>query len=132
VIKFAIGSTPSPLFKFQNTKGRFPRILSASASITLRFAPTRGEVDRIDNEQVGARNPRAADPGHQDVSPKTYGYFLLDRGAARGYPHTFTLGTTPEANAQLRHNIIDLLCRPVAPFGSAGLGVTVWGVPLPS
>jgi hypothetical protein len=31
-----------------------------------------------------------------------------------------------------RYNIIDLLFSPVAPFGSAGLGVTIWGVPLPS
>jgi hypothetical protein len=43
MMKFAIGSTLSPLFKFQNTKGRLPRILSVSASITLRFAPTRGD-----------------------------------------------------------------------------------------
>jgi len=31
-----------------------------------------------------------------------------------------------------RHNIIDLLFSPVAHFGSGGLGVTIWGVPLPS
>jgi|SRR5215510_3312554 hypothetical protein len=42
MMKFAIGSTPSPLFKFEKTKGRFPRIRSVSASITLRFAPTKG------------------------------------------------------------------------------------------
>src|SRR5215831_12564044 len=35
-------STPSPLFKFEKTKGRFPRIVSVSASMTPRFAPTRG------------------------------------------------------------------------------------------
>ena len=34
--------------------------------------------------------------------------------------------------ASRAHNIIDLLCRPVAPFGSAGLGVAIWGVPFPS
>jgi hypothetical protein len=66
------------------------------------------------------------------LATKTYGHFLLDKGVARRYQRTSTFGTTPEANAHLRHNIIDLLCRPVAPFGSAGLGVTVWGVPLPS
>jgi len=42
MMKFAIDSTPSPLFKFEKTKGLFPRILSVSASITPRFAPTRG------------------------------------------------------------------------------------------
>jgi len=30
------------------------------------------------------------------------------------------------------HNIIDLLSRPVAPFGSGGLAVTICGVPFPS
>jgi hypothetical protein len=30
------------------------------------------------------------------------------------------------------HNIIDLLCRPVAPFGAGGLGIAIWGVPFPS
>ena len=90
--------------KFGKIKRLFPRILSVSASITLRFAPyQRSQVDLIDNEQAGARNPRAADPRQQEVSGRTW-----------------------------RHNIIDLLYRPVAPFGSAGLGVTVWGVPLPS
>jgi hypothetical protein len=28
----------------------------------------RSQVDLIDNEQAGARNPRAADPGQQEVS----------------------------------------------------------------
>ena len=36
------------------------------------------------------------------------------------------------AGAAACHNIIDLLCRPVAPFGSGGLGVAIWGVPFPS
>src|SRR5690349_17380939 len=40
--KLAIRSTPSPLFKFAKTKGRVARILSASAPITSKFAPTRG------------------------------------------------------------------------------------------
>jgi hypothetical protein len=30
------------------------------------------------------------------------------------------------------HNIIDLMSRPVAPFGSGGLGVAICGVPFPS
>src|SRR5262249_32200768 len=40
--KLAILSTPTPLLKFVKTKGRCSRILSVSAFITSRFAPTRG------------------------------------------------------------------------------------------
>src|ERR1700756_2259348 len=42
MMKDAILSAPSLFFKLVKMKGRFTRILSASASITSRFAPTRG------------------------------------------------------------------------------------------
>jgi len=59
--------------------------------------------------------------------------FCSIKGAGRASISTL-LRLAPQQNLMriCRHNIIDLLCRPVAPFGSAGLGVTIWGAPLPS
>jgi hypothetical protein len=45
--------------------------------------------------------------------------------------HFEILESAPRCDARY-HNIIDLMSRPVAPFGSGGLGVAICGVPFPS
>src|SRR5215472_11641928 len=59
-------------------------------------------------------------PGKTDVNRQQFHQFFV-----------FICHTLP-AISSFSYNIIDRLCRPVAPFGSAGLGVATWGVPFPS